>query len=269
MTGSATAVLVRWNNGHVYVGGGSSELYVNMSAVSTRKQAEAYGGVILGGQGGTLSTLAVQGPAYWSPSGGGRYPPEVLSDYQGRRVVGYTASMSGEQTMVTPALNDPVQDARDAIRRRIERASADTVSLWGSPRREPRDQGGGEASSPDTFSVSGPLGELFLDPPEGEKPWESPWWRPKANWCGAWMSATLKKPGATSSNIQFLRAKESGSTVTVSVAANCYIAGGKRRGIVALGPEDAVSAGEAAFVRVAAYGAGASDLTVQFHGSTI
>lgn len=270
MTGQATAALVRWNDGHVYVGGGSSEVYANMSAVATRKQALAYGAVILSGQGGTLSTETIQGPAYWSPSGSARYPPPVLSDYNGRRVVGFTATGSeGEETMITPALNDPVADAREAVMRRIERASADTVSLWGSPRREPRDPGGGDASSPDTFSAPGLLASLFDDPPEGETPWESPWWRPKANFWGAWVSATLKSPGETASAVQYVKAVEKKDTVEVTVVATCYIGGGKRRGIVAIPPKGMIAAGEAAFMRVTAYGAGAADLTVQVHGAAL
>lgn len=273
MTGSATAVLVRWSKGHVYVGGGGSELYVNMAAVASKKQALAFGASILDGQGGTLSTLAVQGPAYWSPDGGPHYPPSVLSDYEGRRVVGYTADMStDETTVVTPTLNDPVADAREALRRRIERASADTVSLWGSPRREGIDQGSGSGTSPPEFSVAGPLFELFEpddDDEDEDDPRDSPWWRPQATWCGSWVSATLKKPGATATNVQFLRVTESNNAIGLSVLSNCYIPGGKRRGVSVISPNDRVAAGQACLMRVAAYGAGAAGLTASVHGAPL
>lgn len=272
MTGSATAVLIRWSKGHVYVGGGGAEVYVNMAAVASKKQATAYGDTILAGQGGVLSTEAVQGVAYWSPDGGSRYPPLLLSDYDGRRVVGYTASMGAdERTVITPTLNDPVFDKGEELRRRIERASADTVSLWGSPRREPPNQGGGEGSSPPEFSVSGLLTDLLEDPidSEGVDRRESSWWQPKANWNGAWVSASLKNPGRTSSHVQFLRVKENGPSVTMTVIAGCFIAGGKRLGIVPIPNGERVRAGEPTIMRLVSAGAGASDLTVSVHGAPL
>ena len=268
MSGGATAVLVRWANGHVYAGGGDREVYVNMAAVSSRKQALAYAGVILDGQGGTLSTEAVQGLAYWDAGGFGHYPPQVLSGFNGRRVVGVTAEMSGELTTVSPALNDPVADRDAALRRRIERASADTVSLWGSPRRTGSDQGGGDASTPADFVVSGSLAQLFEEDDDGEISNESPLWRAKTGWRGCWMSASLLAPGASTTHVRYLRLVESGTNVGRIAEAECYIAKGKRTAIARIGGPG-LKAGAAHTIRLQAYGIGARDLTVTLHGAPL
>lgn len=271
----ATAVLGAWKNGHVYVGGpGGGELYIN-TGNSTKSQCTKLCESVLAAQRNVLSTASLQGPALWSPPEitGGLWkfygPPDIFTIYDGRRVVGYTASIDGDVVHITPALSDPVRDQFEALQRRIERASSDTVSQWGTPHQDQQDAGTSEGSQPPPFVVDGALSALYVADEDGEFPdRDSPVHRFKTPWKASYLDCTLHKPGKSTTKVELLRLTETDTAVGLTVVATCFVGPEKRRGIARVGGVNFV-AGQAILTRVAAVGTKAEKLTVSIHGASL
>jgi hypothetical protein len=268
----ATAVLGAWKNGHVYVGSsGGGELYIN-TGNSSKSQCERLCEAVLASQRNLLSTESLQGVAMWSPDGGGSWsfhgPPEILSTYDGRRVVGYDATIDGDKVTITPALSDPVRDQYEALQRRIERASSDTVSQWGTPHQDTQDGGSTEGAGPPDWSVDGKLSALYVRDEDGHYPdRDSPLHRFKAPWKGSYLDCTLHTPGKSTTRVEMMRLTETDEAVGLTVISTCYIGAKKRRGIARIGGKSFV-AGQAVLMRVSAVGTGAEKLTVAVHGAS-
>lgn len=270
----ATAVLGAWKNGHVYVGSsGGGELYIN-TGNSTKSQCIKLCEAVLRSQRNVLSTESIQGPALWRPAPPGELPkffgpPDIFSIYDGRRVVGYTASLDGDKVMVTPALSDPVRDEAEALQRRIERASSDTVSQWGTPHQDGGSDASSDSSGPPPWTVDSKLSALYVADENGNYPdRDSPVHRFKTPWKGSYLDCTLHIPGKSTTKVEFMRLTETDTAVGLTVISTCYIAAEKRRGIARIaGPS--LAGGTAVLMRVAAVGTKAEKLTVSVHGASL
>ena len=260
----ATAVFATWAKGYSYRGEGPSELYIQMDGVTSQEQADAFCDEVLASQKEARLTTTLQGPLEL-----GMALPAIGQKMGGIHVVGYTASMQGEVVTVTPELADPLMRRSDALRRRIERASSGTVSLWGSPNGDSAERGTGTDSQPPPFTVPGLLTELLEEDDEGNTPdRDSVPWPTKTGWKGAWLNALLDTRGTSTTRVDAYRYVAEDSSVELERIATVYIGAGKRRAIARIGG-DGLLPGEALMMRVVSVGLGAARLTVTAHGAPV
>ncbi len=264
----AASVLIRWKKALAFVGVPGDEIFVNMPGVTSEEQAKAFGNEILEGREELIRTthayvgLAVEGVSI----------PGLGQKMGGDTVVGYSGTMSGEVVTISPELADPLTLKAEALRRRIERASAGTVSLWGAPGRGDAPDGSASDTTPSSFTVSGVLSELWTPDADGRTREISPLWQVKTAWRGAYISAMLRIAGTSTTHIELIKIVESPDfeSFTETKIGDVYIAANKRRRIAKFSIEDGwFRQGEAMFCRVKSAGIDAEDLTVTLHGATV
>lgn len=260
----ATAVFATWAKGYSYRGEGPSELYIQMDGVTSQEQADAFCDEVLRSQKDARLTRTLQG--YMTT---GMNLPVVGSKMDGVQIVGYSATLQGDRVLVTPELDDPMMRRSEALRRRIERASSGTTSLWGSPNKGNSDSGTGTDTTPPAFTISGKLVELLQKDDDGNMPdRDSAPWPTKTGWKGAWLNGLLTTPGTSTTRVDAFKYLEVEGGVDLERIATLYIGAGKRRAICRIGG-DGLLPGEALMMRVVSVGLNASHLTVTAHGAPV
>lgn len=262
-TAGATAVFATWAKGYSYRGTGPSELYIQMDGVTSQEQADSLCDAVLDVQKSTLLTHTHQGPME-----AGTALPLVGARMAGSPIVGYTAAMDGEVTLLTPELADPLARKGDALRRRIERASSGVQSLWGSPGRGDTDRSSGTDTTPPPFTVPGKLTDLLEEDDNGDTPdRNSVPWPTKTGWKGSWLNCLLDTPGTSTTRVDaFQMSGVQDEDFTLTRISTCYIGAGKRRAISRIGGNGLLP-GEALMMRVVSVGLDAARLTVTPHGA--
>ncbi len=260
-TAGATAVFATWAKGYSYRGSGPSELYIQMDGVTSQEQADALCDAVLDSQKATRLTHTYQGPMEV-----GTPLPSIGAKMGGVQVIGYTASMDGDITMLTPELADPMMRRSEGLRRRIERASSGIQSLWGSPNNGQSETGTGTDTNPPPFTVPGKLTDLLeVDEDGGTPDRNSVPWPTKTGWKGSWMNCLLDTPGSSTTRVDAFKVAIDGDDATYERISTCYIGAGKRRAISRFAG-DGLLPGEALMMRVVSVGLNAARLTVTPHG---
>lgn len=245
--------LIRYEGGHLYLdradGHRRRELYIELGGVKDADVALGFARRILANAATVYRSDAIEGTIATRD-----HVPTVgygLGDLlAGKRLHGYTVSLTDEGTSVVPELDDPWDLAEAALARRIKRTASGIVSEYSRPNITRPDTGKGTDSEPPDFSQDGPVAPTLSPPWTAERPY----------WC-AWLHLKLAVPGTTPTSVGVGRLLPGPSIAVVAVAT---IPAGEREGLARVNA--GWNVGEDLIVGVRSAGAGAQKLTASLRG---
>lgn len=250
---SATAILIRWAKGHVYVGEKGHEVFYNIPGITSKEQAIEIGNKIRTVLKLVKTTTALSGPALHgnqAPGAGGMYPGNKMA---GSLITSVTVTLGEDYTTVVPELNDAVTLRLEELDRMVQRAAAGTKSQWSSPTISRQGIGSETDSTPPEFTIDGILSVQRY----------SPIWKATRHWRCAWLDCNVRKAGWGDTSIMVAKVFDTGAVVPVKTV---VIKAGKKRGLARV--NHAWAPGEELILAVTRPG-GVEALTVSLRGAHI